>query len=130
MIKMSKTEQQIMDYFWNSEQTDIMARDVLQYFYKKGKSWNQQNIANHLKNLQKLRLLRAEVRNGKYYYYPTMTRQEYRLMPARDILHNDYKGSYSDLFCAMAQGSSSQEELEKLRKILDEFQQRIEAEKK
>lgn len=130
MIKLSKTEQQIMDYFWDSEQTDIMARDVLQHFYEKGKSWNQQNIANHLKNLQKLRMLRAEVRNGKYYYYPTMTRQEYRLMPTKEILNKDYNGSYGDLFCAMAHGSSSREEIEELRRILDDFQRRNGLDKK
>lgn len=132
MKKLSKTEQQIMDFFWNSEQTDIMARDVLQHFYELGKDWNQQYVANYLKNLQKLKMLRIEVRNGKYYYYPTMTRQEYRLIPARDVLHNDYNGSYSDFFCAMfsPHSTNSAKEIEKLRQLLDEYQRQIEAEEK
>ncbi len=127
--RLSKTEKQIMDFFWDSEKKEIMARDVLQHFYEHGKTWNQQNVANYLKNLQNIGILQAEVRNGKYYYYPTMTRQEYRLMPARNILEQDFNGSYGALFCALMSPYSSEDELARLKKILDDYTQQLEEQK-
>lgn len=120
--RLSKTERQIMDFFWNSELNDIMARDVLQYFYQHGKTWNQQNVATYLKNLQNIGMLRAEVRNGKYYYYPTMTEAEYRLLPARQIIEEDFHGSYGDFFMALLH-PSDENEIDKLKDILKDYEQ-------
>ncbi len=123
--RLSKTEQVIMDYFWDSEKEEIMARDVLQYFYAQGKTWNQQNVANYLKNLQNIGMLRAEIRNGKYYYYPTMTRKEYQLLPTRRVIEEEFNGSYSAFFMALCT-PTPKSEIEKLKQILEEYERSIE----
>lgn len=110
-----------MEYFWRSENKDILARDVLQYFHTQGKSWNQQNVANYLKNLQKIGMLRTEVRNNKYYYYPTMTEEEFRLLPVRKVLEEDFHGSYSSLVAALL-GPVDAEEVKMLKKMLEEYE--------
>lgn len=120
--RLSKTDQQIMDFFWDSGKKEIMARDVLQYFYAHGKTWNQQNVANYLKNLQKIGMLRAEVRNGKYFYYPTMSREDYRLLPTRKVIEEDYKGSYGDFVMALIEDTNNKDgEIDKLRNILENY---------
>lgn len=119
--RLSKTDKIIMDFFWNTDKTDILARDVLQYSHEIGKSWNQQNVANYLKNLQKIGMVKSEVRNGKYYYYPTMTYTEYRMLSTKQVIQENFNGSYSNFMAALLPDDCSIDEISELKKMLDEY---------
>lgn len=109
-----------MNFFWNCGIKDIMARDVMEFFNEHGKTWNNQATATFLKDLQNIGMLRVEIRDGKYYYYPTMSEEDYTLLPAKKILRDMYKGSMGDFITALAKPENlSKEEIDELRKILD-----------
>lgn len=124
--KLSKTDKIIMDFFWSTDKTDIMARDVLQYAYDIGKHWNQQNVANYLKNLQKIGMVKAEIRNGKYYYSTTMTEIEFHLLQTRETINSIFNGSYSSFMASIIPPNCTREEIEELKRMLSEYEQRIE----
>lgn len=123
--KLSKTDQIIMDFFWNTDKTDIMARDVLQYAYSIGKNWNQQNVANYLKNLQKIGMIKSNIKDGKYYYSATMTETEFQLLQTRETIENIFNGSYSSFMAAIIPPNCSKEEIAELRKLLNEYEKEI-----
>lgn len=115
-----------MDFFWTTEKKDVMARDVLEHFTKEGKSWNQQNVATFLKNLQKIDMLRAEVRNGKYYYYPTMTVEQYALLPVKEAFHSFFGGSMERFVTAFtANLTITDEEAEELEKLIEQYNDKL-----
>lgn len=120
--RLSKTDKIIMDFFWNTDETEIMARDVLQYAHEIGKNWNQQNVANYLKNLQKIGMIKSEVRNGKYYYYPIMTAIEYKMLSTKQVIQENFNGSYSAFMAALLPDDCSIDEISALKRMLDEYE--------
>lgn len=121
--KLSKTDKWIMDFFWTSGSTDIMARDVLQYAHQCGKNWSHQNVANYLKNLQTIGMLSADVRGGKYYYHPTMSAYEYSLLPAKQVMHDVFNGSVGKFTAALTKPGPglTDEDIEELEKLIEDY---------
>lgn len=54
----------------------------------------------------------------KYYYSVAITEKEYQLLPAKDIIHNTFLGSYGDFVCALIDPKEKLSE-ESIKKIND-----------
>lgn len=91
---LSKTELEIMEYFWNIN-SEISASDLRAHF--PDKNWSKQTISTFLKRLVHLGFLKVhKVSVVKYYYSALISKTDYELLPAKDVLYNVYNGSYGN----------------------------------
>mgnify|MGYP002513833507 CR=1 FL=1 len=109
---LSKTELEIMDYFW-SINAEISASDLRNHF--SSKNWSKQTISTFLKRLVNLGYLKIRKESiVKYYYSVLISKEEHELLPAKDVLENVYDGSYGDFFCALMPANTDKKEIDKL----------------
>lgn len=122
--KLSKTELEIMEYFWSVDD-EINASDLHNHF--SDKNWSKQTLSTFLKRLVNHGYLKIRKESVvKYYYSPLISKKEYELLPAKNVLKNVYRGSFNDFFCAIIPDNINQNEIDRLKKILDDFTKRIE----
>lgn len=121
---LTKTELEIMEYFWTTNH-EITASDIREHFSEK--KWSKQTISSFLKKLVNLGYIkRRKVSVTKFYYSVHITKEEYELLPARNIIKNIYNGSYRKFVCALLPNSISESELDELNKYLSEYKKKIE----
>lgn len=119
---LSKTELEIMEYFWNIN-TEITASDLRNHF--SSKSWSKQTTTTFLKRLTNLGYLKIRKESIiKYYYSALISKEEYELMPAKNVLENIYNGSYGDFMCALLPSDTDQDEIARLKQILADFERK------
>lgn len=121
---LSKTELEIMEYFW-SVNTEVLASDLRAHF--PDKNWSKQTISTFLKRLVHLGFLKVhKVSVVKYYYSALISKTEYELLPAKEVLDNVYNGSYGNFICALLPPDTDNDEITKLKHILADYEKRNE----
>lgn len=117
--KLTKTELEIMDYIWETND-EILASDIRKHFSHK--NWSKQTISSYLKKLVNIKLLKVRKESiVKYYYSASISKNEYELLPAKDILEKVYKGSLRAFFCAFISPNIDEKEIDELQNMLQEF---------
>lgn len=86
-LRMSETQRQLMDIFWNTPEK-ISSRELLKIF--KYKNWKMQTINTHLTRLYRKNLIAYERVGKAYVYFPTMTHEEYRLTRMCQLINSQY----------------------------------------
>ena len=120
---LTKTELEIMEYFWSTNR-EITASDIREHFSEK--NWSKQTISSFLKKLVNFGYIkRRKISVTKFYYSVHITKEEYELLPARNIIKNIYNGSYKDFVCALLPNTISKSELDELNKYLAEYKKEM-----
>lgn len=97
--KLTNTELEIMQYIW-SMNCEVTARDVRLHFSHK--MWSKQAVSTFLKQLVKSGYLSIRKESvTKYYYSAAITKAEYNISPAKDIMDQFFSGSLRNFFCAL-----------------------------
>lgn len=122
---LSKTELEIMEYFWSSNVDEISASDLRNHF--SNKNWSKQTISTFLKRLVNFGYLKVRKASViKYYYSVLISKEEHELLPAKNVLNNVYNGSYENFVCALMPSDTDKAEIDKLKQILADFIERNE----
>ena len=112
-----------MEYLWGINQ-EVTAADIRNHFAEK--NWSKQAVSTFLKQLVGIGFLqRRKVSVTKFYYSVLISKEEYELLPARDVLENVYGGSYEDFICALIP-PTDKSEIDTLKQILADFIKRNE----
>lgn len=118
---LTKTEFEIMQYLWNTNH-EVTARDIRDYF--SCKNWSKQTISTFLKRLATYGFINVRKESiTRYYYSALITKKEYNLLPAKEIVKKSYQGSYGDFICDLfdSQEKLSIEDIERIRNKLNEL---------
>ena len=74
---LSKTEYELMEFFWDNP-GEKSFKEILEYFNNvKGKNWKKQTLSTFLTILQNRGYLKADMSKKKYLYSPTRQREEH-----------------------------------------------------
>lgn len=123
---LTKTELEIMNYIWETNK-EITASDIRIHF--SNKNWSKQAVTTFLKKLVSMEFLKVNKASVvKYYYSALISKEEYELLPARDILENVYYGSYGDFICALLplDIDKVENEIYEIKRILEHYKKHIE----
>ena len=118
---LSKTEFEIMQYLWNSDQ-EVSAREIRDHF--SSKNWSKQAISTFLKRLADYNFIKIRKESiTKYYYSAAMTEKDYNLLPAKDIVKKSYNGSFSAFVCDLFDSNEviSAEDIDRIQKKINEL---------
>lgn len=90
IFRLSETQQQIMEFFWGMNRK-ISCRELQSVFnFQMNKDWKIQTVNTHLTRLVAKNFLITE-RVGKFYvYFPTMTKEEYKLARTIHMINFHY----------------------------------------
>ena len=118
--RLTKTELEIMQYMWNINR-ECTASDIRNYFYMK--NWSKQTVSTFLKKLVNSGFLNVRKTSiSKYYYSAAITEDDYKIMPAKDIMYNDFSNSLCDFICALANPTLKPDQIQKLEDLISEFE--------
>ena len=120
-VSISQAEWQVMKILWeDAPRTLPQIMDALSYT-----QWSKTTIQTYLSRLVKKGALKTE-RHGKgYLYSPTITELESQLSESKSFLDKVYDGSVASMLSGFVKtGNLSQEELNKLKKLLAEQENR------
>ncbi len=117
---LTKTELEIMQYFWDIDK-EVTAGDIrIHFFYK---NWSKQAVSTFLKHLVKLGYLNVRKEStSKYYYTAAITEEEYNISPAKEIIDKFFSGSLSNFICAFSKPNYlSDEEIQRLYDLISQL---------
>lgn len=115
--KISDSEAEVMEVMW--DKGEATASEVHAKLSKK-KKWAYNTVATFLTRLCDKNFL-AHKKSGKSnIYYCLVSRGEYKKSVTQEFLDSIHKGSKKSLFAALFDKDISDEEIEKLMKIIDE----------
>ena len=116
---LSDSEMEIMEVIWDSADPMTASR-LLDIFAQKG--WKIQTMNTFLTRLVEKGVLSASKQGRANLYSPTVTREGYHKLEARNVVDSMYNGSVLDFLAAFYGGGKSirKEELEELRQWFDE----------
>lgn len=120
-IKLTKTELEIMRYFWSINiNEELTATDIRTHF--SNKKWSKQVTSTFLTKLVKKNYLKVrKISAVKYYYSVAITEEEYNLLPTKNIINTVFKGSYSNFMYSLVdpqKNDLSEEELKKIENMI------------
>ncbi|TCO53964.1 BlaI/MecI/CopY family transcriptional regulator [Caldanaerobacter subterraneus] len=119
MPKISESELEVMKIIWELKQassSEIVERLV------KTTCWKPKTIHTLINRLVEKGALKAEKSKGKaYIYFPVISEEEYRSHASKTFLEKVFNGSLSLMLASFIKEQKvSKEEIEKLKKLLDE----------
>lgn len=119
---LSDSELFIMKVIWRSEESlslqDIAAR--VNKIYRR--NWKSQTVSVFLGRIVKKNILTSKRQGRQFYYYPTITEEEYCQKEAVKCVDALGDGKADVFFAALAQARNlTEEEKEKIRGILNEL---------
>ena len=122
MPKISDAEWEVMKVLWkNSPLTSSEIIEIL----KEYTSWNPKTIHTLISRLAKKEAIKVEKREPFYLYYPNISQKEYRKTETKSFIKKVYDGSIHLLISNFIKNEKlSEKEIDELRKILDEKQNR------
>lgn len=117
---LTKTEKQIMDIFWDSDQKELTSKDMMEYSKTiLKKEWKVQTLCTFLTNLQKMGLLGIRVQGRKNIYYAVCTREEHIHNWTRNLIQAEFGNSIGNFLLAFTGGKNlSQEEADEIKKLI------------
>lgn len=119
---LSDSELFVMKVIWRSEES-LSLQDIAERVNRiYGKSWRPQTVSVFLGRIVKKNLLTSKRQGRQFYYYPTMTEEEYRKKEAVKCVDSLGDGRADVFFAALSQARNlTEEEKEKIRGILNEL---------
>ncbi len=119
---MSESERIIMEILW--EYGPLSAAQVTSLAREK-QNWSYNTVRTFLTRLKEKKAVTVEQRD-KYYYAPSMTREEAGLQEARHVVKRLYDGSVKQLIaCFLDQEELSEEDLDELSLLLEKKRREV-----
>lgn len=119
---LSDSELFVMKIIWRSEES-LSLQDIAERvnrIYKK--NWKPQTVSVFLGRIVKKNLLTSKRQGRQFYYYPTISEEEYRKKEAVKCVDTLGDGKADVFFAALSQARNlTEEEKEKIRGILNEL---------
>lgn len=122
--KLSPSELEIMDFFWNSE-NEKCKQDVLNYFSGKDGS----TVSFFLSKLTKKGFLVPRRDGRNFFYAPSITRLQYEQNLINETLNKTYGNSLEMILASFCgRESASEEDLEHIRGWLKDLEHKLDKE--
>ncbi len=99
--KISGSEMTVMNELWNCDKM-ITVSDMVSILNSKGESWAYQTVATFLKRLEGKGLIDSTKKSNVLYYYPLISRQEYKNIEAKSFVNNSFGGSLKKFLTAFS----------------------------
>lgn len=119
---LSDSELFVMKVIWRSDES-LSLQDIAERvnrFY--GKNWKPQTVSVFLGRIVKKNLLVSKRQGRQFYYYPTISEEEYRKKETVKCVDTLGDGKADVFFAALSQARNlTEEEKEKIRGILNEL---------
>ena len=120
---LSECELLVMKVIWKSKEPLSLQGIVegVNGTYKRG--WKQQTVSVFLGRIVKKNLLTSQRRGRQFFYYPTMTEEEYCRAEAVKCVDMLGDGKADIFFAALARGRAlTEDEKERIRGLLNELE--------
>ena len=120
---LSDSELYVMKIIWRSEES-LSLQDIAERVNRiYEKNWKPQTVSVFLGRIVKKNLLTSKRQGRQFYYYPTITEEEYRKKEAVKCVDSLGDGRADVFFAALSQARDlTEEEKEKIRGILNELE--------
>lgn len=119
---LSESELFVMKIIWKSEEKLSLQEIVERVNRVYSKNWKPQTVSVFLGRIVKKNLLISKRQGRQFYYYPTITEEEYRKTEALKCVEFLGDGKADVFFAALSQARElTKEEKEKIRGILNEL---------
>ena len=100
-IKISQSEKFVMDEIWKCDRM-VTVSDMVSILNSKGENWAYQTVATFLKRLEGKGLIDSTKKSNVLYYYPLISRQEYKNIEAKSFVNNSFGGSLKKFLTAFS----------------------------
>ncbi len=119
---LSDSELFVMKVIWRSEES-LSLQDIAERVNRiYEKNWKPQTVSVFLGRIVKKNLLTSKRQGRQFFYYPTMTEEEYRKKEAVKCVDSLGDGRADVFFAALSQARNlTEEEKDKIRGILNEL---------
>ena len=119
---LSDSELFVMKVIWRSEES-LSLQDIAERVNRiYGKNWKPQTVSVFLGRIVKKNLLVSKRQGRQFYYYPTISEEEYRKKETVKCVDTLGDGKADVFFAALSQARNlTNEEKEKIRGILNEL---------
>lgn len=118
-MKLSEAEWSVMEILWSDER---FALKEITKALTPIKDWNKNTVYTYLTRMEAKGLVVIDRSHSKP-YSAAMSREDCASYEREELLHKVYNGAAGDLIAAFLKESSiSSEEVERLRKLLDEME--------
>lgn len=119
---LSECELYVMKVIWRSEES-LSLQDIAERVNRDYKrNWKPQTVSVFLGRIVKKNLLTSKRRGRQFYYFPTISEEEYRKKEALKCVDSLGDGRADVFFAALSQARNlTKEEKEKIRGILNEL---------
>lgn len=119
-MKLSEREWTVLNALWETGGAELGAL-VNQLYPDTG--WNRNTVLTYLTRMESKGLVRIDKDTSPHLYYAVLDRKSCQQQESRSFLHRVYSGSAGDLIAAfLKEEPISQEEREKLRRLLDNME--------
>lgn len=119
MKKITKTEKEIMDYFWESEE-ELSLQHIMVHFEER--NWSPQTVNTFLNNLVKKGFLEGEKKYGRRFYHPIISRIEYQQDMISKSVEKHNGMPFVNLIAAFCgKEKVAEEELKEIEQWLEDF---------
>lgn len=119
---LSDCELCVMKVIWRSDES-LSLQDIAERVNKSfQKNWKSQTVSVFLGRIVKKNLLTSKRQGRQFYYFPTISEEEYRKKEALKCVDSLGDGRVDVFFAALSQARDlTEEEKEKIRGILNEL---------
>ena len=119
-MRLSDREWTVLNALWETGGAELGA---LVNHLQPHTAWSRNTVLTYLTRMETKGLVRIEKESSPHIYYAMMDRESCRQQERQSFLHRVYSGSAGDLIAAfLKEEPISQEEREKLRRLLDEME--------
>lgn len=116
-FSISESEWAVMSCIWKNPPKSL--QEILAQL--KNTQWRTTTVQTYLARLVKKGALTTQRQGKGYLYYPTVTEAECQLTESKSFLQRVYRGSLAGMVSGFVKGGHiSPEELEELRKLIEE----------
>lgn len=117
---LSNAEYELMEFFWENNQEFSLA-EIMDYCSNTlRRGWKKQTIHTFLRRLIDKGALQAVRRGVRYYYSPTMSKEDFVSKWTREFLEKEFNGSLKHFIVSLTGGTQiSKEECQELQELLD-----------
>lgn len=120
-IGLSNAEWRLMDFLWSQNPASVA--DIVHYF-DGITNWDRHVVIMMLKRMEAKEAVAYKTVGRAKHYYPIIEKERSCVQETKDFLNRVYKGSLGLMLTTMVkQEMFSKEELEELRRILNEGEQ-------
>ena len=99
IVKISDAEHEIMKIIWNKD-GEVTTSDIVQSLGD-SKQWKLTTIITLANRLVEKNVLKVRKEGRVNYYYPNVTKDEYKSYQATDFIDNMYSGSVKSLVASL-----------------------------